>query len=46
VVFRDISDDEIDLYIRSNEHLDKAGSYGIQGKAAKFVKEIHWPEAS
>ena len=41
VVFRDISDDEIDLYIRSNEHLDKAGSYGIQGKAAKFVKEIY-----
>jgi septum formation protein len=41
VVFHEITNDEIDKYIKSNEHLDKAGAYGIQGKAAKFVKEIY-----
>jgi septum formation protein len=40
VVFYDITNEEIEAYIKSNEHLDKAGAYGIQGKAAKFVKEI------
>lgn len=41
VVFRDLSDEEIDAYVASGEPLDKAGAYGIQGGAAKFISEIH-----
>lgn len=41
VVFRDIDDLELETYIKFKEHLDKAGAYAIQGKAAKFVKEIY-----
>ena len=32
---------EIRRYIAGGEPMDKAGSYGIQGQAAAFVKEIH-----
>ena len=32
VQFTDITDDDMDAYIRSGEPMDKAGSYGIQGK--------------
>ena len=35
-----ISSGEIDAYIRSKEPMDKAGAYGIQGLAAKFVRTI------
>ncbi|MEG1835691.1 MAG: Maf family protein [Oscillospiraceae bacterium] len=41
VIFFDLTDEEIFKYIETNEPLDKAGSYGIQGKGAFFVKEIH-----
>lgn len=41
VVFNYMSDEEIDDYIASNEPMDKAGSYGIQGIGGKFIKEIH-----
>lgn len=40
VFFKDLSDDEIDTYILSGEPLDKAGAYGIQGKACLFVNKI------
>ena len=37
VTFRKLSDDEILEYIASGEPMDKAGAYGIQGGAGKFV---------
>lgn len=40
VTFSEISDEEILEYIETEEPLDKAGSYGIQGKGGIFVKEI------
>lgn len=40
VRFRRMSDAEIAAYVASGEPLDKAGSYGIQGRAAMFIKTI------
>lgn len=37
VTFRTLSDEEIAEYIASGEPMDKAGAYGIQGKAGAFV---------
>jgi septum formation protein len=41
VRFRDLASDEIRRYVQSGEPMDKAGAYGIQGRAAMFVAEIH-----
>lgn len=35
-----MTDEEIQAYIGTGEPMDKAGAYGIQGRAAVFVKEI------
>lgn len=40
VYFRNMSDEEISLYIESGDPMDKAGSYGIQSGGGKFVEKI------
>ena len=40
VVFRELSDEEIYAYIATGEPMDKAGAYGIQGRASLFVEGI------
>ena len=40
VHFRPLSEHEIASYIATGEPMDKAGSYGAQGKAALFVEGI------
>ena len=40
VRFRRLHDGEIDAYVASGDPLDKAGSYGIQGEAARFVESV------
>lgn len=41
VRFRELSDDEIRRYVSSGDPLDKAGAYGIQGKASMFIQSIN-----
>lgn len=41
VTFADMSEEEIAWYVSTGEPLDKAGSYGVQGLAAPFVKKIN-----
>ena len=40
VRFRRLTDEDITAYIASGEPFGKAGAYGIQGLAARFVKKI------
>jgi septum formation protein len=40
VLFRKITDDEMDWYAGSEEPYDKAGAYAVQGVAAVFIREI------
>ena len=40
VTFSELSDSEIESYVSTNEPLDKAGGYGIQGSACKFIERI------
>ncbi|MGG3524756.1 septum formation inhibitor Maf [Bacillus pseudomycoides] len=40
VTFWELTEEEVDAYIATKEPLDKAGSYGIQGKGSIFVQHI------
>lgn len=40
VKFKNLSEEDINDYIRTKESLDKAGAYGIQGYGALLVEEI------
>lgn len=41
VTFKKLTDLEIETYILTNEPMDKAGAYAMQGLAGKFVKSIN-----
>jgi septum formation protein len=40
VHFRVLSDEEIAAYVATGEPMDKAGAYGIQGLAAKWIPRV------
>jgi len=40
VTFRALSEEEIAAYCASREPFDKAGGYGIQGRAAMFIEHL------
>lgn len=40
VTFHNLTESEIENYIKTKEPMDKAGGYGIQGKGALLVKSI------
>ncbi len=41
VLFREVPEDEMAWYIKTQEPYDKAGGYAVQGIGAFFIKEIH-----
>ena len=41
VSFRSLTAEEIRAYVLTGEPLDKAGAYGLQGRAAMFVERMH-----
>ena len=40
VFFKELSDREIDAYVKTREPMDKAGAYGIQEKGSLFIEKI------
>jgi len=40
VWFAELSEGDIDWYIATGEHRDKAGAYAIQGRASRFIPRI------
>lgn len=40
VTFRELSDQEIDDYLRKGESFDKAGAYAVQGEGAALVEHV------
>ncbi len=41
VEFAELSDDEVHWYVGTGEGLDKAGGYGLQGRAAVFIRRLN-----
>jgi septum formation protein len=41
VTFYPMNDDEINEYLDTEEPFDKAGSYGIQGYGARYIKNVN-----
>ncbi|HJP15690.1 MAG TPA: Maf family protein [Acidimicrobiales bacterium] len=41
VTFRDLTDEEIEDYVKTGEPLDKAGGYAIQGRGADLISRVH-----
>lgn len=40
VYFKELSEKEIESYVNTNEPMDKAGSYGVQGLGGLFVEKL------
>lgn len=40
VQFRELSDREIQSYVKTGEPMDKAGAYGIQGLGGRFIHKV------
>lgn len=40
VTFKELTEKEINTYIRTKEPMDKAGAYGVQGYGCQFVERI------
>ena len=40
VTFRALARDEVERYVATGEPFDKAGGYGIQGRAAAFIRHL------
>ena len=40
VFFDELSEEMISAYVESGEPMDKAGAYGIQGRASLFVRRL------
>jgi len=41
VRFAELSEADVETYVASGEASDKAGGYGIQGRAGAFITELH-----
>lgn len=40
IKMRYIGEEEIEMYVRSGEPMDKAGAYAVQGEGKKFIEKI------